>query len=179
MLYSCCISLSQQAHAACARVLQTLCVISPYPFSPCQQISSLLKRTSTSPWLLRTPTAVWSWSGITSRWISENLTISQVWGRGVFFCFVFLMKINWLKQCFSAALVQQKIPQSSSYYDLYFFLYCESQICLISLLIEHNSNHIWLTVDEVINSPSRQHCIGSYWNIQCLMWAWPKLDLLF
>lgn len=42
----------------------------------------------------------------------------------------------------SAALVQQKIPQSSSYYDLYFFLYCESQICLISLLIEHNSNHI-------------------------------------
>lgn len=87
MLYSCCISLSQQAHAACARVLQTLCVISPYPFSPCQQISSLLKRTSTSPWLLRTPTAVWSWSGITSRWISENLTISQVWGRGVFFLF--------------------------------------------------------------------------------------------
>lgn len=59
-------------------VSQTLCVISPFPFIPCQRTSSRLKRTSTWRWLPPTLTAVWWWSGITSKWISGNLTISQV-----------------------------------------------------------------------------------------------------
>lgn len=57
---------------------QILCVISLFLYSPCRQTFFHLKRTSLWPWLSLTPTAVWSWSGIISKWISENLTTLQV-----------------------------------------------------------------------------------------------------